>query len=49
MVAHLINEQKNVIVLKRVIGERIEIEMMDSQGVSIFGKIDQRVRQYTAP
>ncbi len=30
-------------------GDRIEIEMLDSQGVSIFGKIDQRVRQYTAP
>lgn len=30
-------------------GDRIEIEMLDSQGVSIFGKIDQRVRQYTTP
>ncbi|MFT5484066.1 MAG: fumarylacetoacetate (FAA) hydrolase [Halieaceae bacterium] len=30
-------------------GDRIEIEMMDSQGETIFGKIDQRIKQYHPP
>ena len=30
-------------------GDRIEIEMLDYQGRSIFGKIDQRIVEYTAP
>jgi fumarylacetoacetate (FAA) hydrolase len=30
-------------------GDRIEIEMLDSQGDSIFGKIDQAVKQYHPP
>lgn len=30
-------------------GDRIEIEMLDHQGRSIFGKIDQRIVEYTAP
>jgi fumarylacetoacetate (FAA) hydrolase len=30
-------------------GDRIEIEMLDSDGASIFGKIDQRIKQYTPP
>ncbi len=28
-------------------GDRIEIEMLDEEGQSIFGRIDQRVVQYT--
>jgi fumarylacetoacetate (FAA) hydrolase len=28
-------------------GDRIEIEMLDDEGQSIFGRIDQRVVQYT--
>jgi fumarylacetoacetate (FAA) hydrolase len=30
-------------------GDRIEIEMKDSLGDSIFGKIDQRIKQYQPP
>ncbi|MDA8752571.1 fumarylacetoacetate hydrolase family protein [Halieaceae bacterium] len=30
-------------------GDRIEIEMLDNAGISIFGKIDQVVRQYHPP
>jgi fumarylacetoacetate (FAA) hydrolase len=30
-------------------GDRIEIEMKDSAGNSIFGKIDQRIKQYIPP
>jgi len=30
-------------------GDRIEIEMLDADGVSIFGKIDQTVVQYQSP
>ena len=30
-------------------GDRIEIEMLDSQGDSIFGAIDQRIKQYHPP
>lgn len=30
-------------------GDRIEIEMIDDNGHSIFGKIDQRVKQYQPP
>ena len=30
-------------------GDRIEIEMLDASGASIFGKIDQVVRQYDPP
>ncbi len=30
-------------------GDRIEIDMLDSQGETIFGKIDQQVKQYTPP
>lgn len=30
-------------------GDRIEIEMKDRQGNSIFGKIDQRIKQYLPP
>jgi len=30
-------------------GDRIEIEMMDSRGDSIFGAIDQRIKQYHPP
>lgn len=30
-------------------GDRVEIEMKDSQGESIFGKIDQRIKQYQPP
>ncbi|MEH6584056.1 MAG: fumarylacetoacetate hydrolase family protein [Halioglobus sp.] len=30
-------------------GDRVEIEMLDDQGTSIFGKIDQRVVQYSPP
>lgn len=30
-------------------GDRIEIEMLDDNGQSIFGKIDQRVSQYIPP
>ena len=30
-------------------GDRIEIDMLDKNGVSIFGKIDQRVVQYNPP
>jgi fumarylacetoacetate (FAA) hydrolase len=30
-------------------GDRIEIEMLDAEGKSIFGKIDQRVTQYIPP
>ena len=30
-------------------GDRIEIEMIDDNGLSIFGKIDQRVKQYQPP
>lgn len=30
-------------------GDRIEIEMKDSAGHSIFGKIDQRIKQYFPP
>lgn len=30
-------------------GDRIEIEMFDNSGVTIFGKIDQRVVRYTPP
>lgn len=30
-------------------GDRIEIEMLNANGESIFGKIDQRVTQYTPP
>ncbi|MFT5578818.1 MAG: fumarylacetoacetate (FAA) hydrolase [Paraglaciecola psychrophila] len=30
-------------------GDRIEIEMLDAEGLSIFGKIDQRVKQYQPP
>ena len=30
-------------------GDRIEIEMKDSAGQSIFGKIDQRIKQYHPP
>ena len=30
-------------------GDRIEIEMKDSQGNCIFGKIDQRIKQYHPP
>ena len=30
-------------------GDRIEIEMLDNSGASIFGKIDQRVVRYTPP
>ncbi len=30
-------------------GDRVEIEMLDESGLSIFGKIDQVVTQYTPP
>ncbi|TDG14122.1 FAA hydrolase family protein [Seongchinamella unica] len=30
-------------------GDRIEIEMLDASGESIFGKIDQRIKQYHPP
>jgi fumarylacetoacetate (FAA) hydrolase len=30
-------------------GDRIEIEMIDNQGDSIFGAIDQRIKQYHPP
>ena len=30
-------------------GDRIVIEMLDHEGNSIFGKIDQRIVQYEAP
>lgn len=30
-------------------GDRIEIEMLDSKGDSIFGAIDQRIKQYQPP
>jgi fumarylacetoacetate (FAA) hydrolase len=30
-------------------GDRIEIEMRDAQGQSIFGSIDQRIKQYIPP
>ena len=30
-------------------GDRIEIEMLDANGESVFGKIDQVVRQYHPP
>ncbi len=30
-------------------GDRIEIEMLDDEGASIFGRIDQVVKQYTPP
>ena len=30
-------------------GDRIEIEMLDESGTSIFGKIDQRIVQYNPP
>jgi fumarylacetoacetate (FAA) hydrolase len=30
-------------------GDRVEIEMKNSQGESIFGKIDQRIKQYQPP
>jgi fumarylacetoacetate (FAA) hydrolase len=30
-------------------GDRVEIEMLDKSGESIFGKIDQVVTQYTPP
>ncbi len=30
-------------------GDRIEIEMLDTQGRSVFGKIDQRVARYQPP
>jgi fumarylacetoacetate (FAA) hydrolase len=30
-------------------GDRIQIEMFDDQGASIFGRIDQVVKQYTPP
>lgn len=30
-------------------GDRIEIEMLDNKGTSIFGKIDQRIVQYHPP
>ena len=30
-------------------GDRVEIEMFDEQGASIFGKIDQVTKQYTPP
>jgi fumarylacetoacetate (FAA) hydrolase len=30
-------------------GDRIEIEMLDADGDSIFGRIDQVVRQYQPP
>jgi len=30
-------------------GDRIEIEMFDAGGATIFGKIDQVVREYTPP
>lgn len=30
-------------------GDRIEIEMFDGQGHTIFGKIDQRIKQYHPP
>jgi fumarylacetoacetate (FAA) hydrolase len=30
-------------------GDRIEIEMKDAKGDSIFGKIDQRIKQYFPP
>ena len=30
-------------------GDRIEIEMLDASGTSIFGKIDQRVTPYIPP
>jgi fumarylacetoacetate (FAA) hydrolase len=30
-------------------GDRIEIEMLDGNGESIFGKIDQRIAQYQPP
>jgi len=30
-------------------GDRIEIEMLDSQGESILGAIDQRIKQYHPP
>lgn len=30
-------------------GDRIEIEMKDAQGNSLFGKIDQRIKQYHPP
>ena len=30
-------------------GDRIEIEMLDKTGATIFGRIDQRVVRYTPP
>jgi fumarylacetoacetate (FAA) hydrolase len=30
-------------------GDRIEIEMLDAEGRTIFGKIDQRIKQYHPP
>ena len=30
-------------------GDRVEIEMLDKEGTSIFGKIDQKVVQYHPP
>jgi fumarylacetoacetate (FAA) hydrolase len=30
-------------------GDRIEIDMVNSDGESVFGKIDQRVVQYFPP
>jgi fumarylacetoacetate (FAA) hydrolase len=30
-------------------GDRIEIDMIDRAGNSIFGKIDQRIKQYIPP
>jgi fumarylacetoacetate (FAA) hydrolase len=30
-------------------GDRVEIEMLDANGRSIFGKIDQRVERYAGP
>ena len=30
-------------------GDRIEIDMKDRAGDSIFGSIDQRIRQYSPP
>jgi fumarylacetoacetate (FAA) hydrolase len=30
-------------------GDRVEIEMLDREGQSVFGKIDQRIVQYSPP
>jgi fumarylacetoacetate (FAA) hydrolase len=30
-------------------GDRIEIDMLDAQGASVFGKIDQVVTRYQPP